>query len=91
MGDQERIDGILFKKAKIFRVYGLSNKESLEIEEELKLYRLGALTNCMSILINCSGKIVIFEKSILYFWTFHLRLNLSKKILTNFLGLLITS
>jgi len=45
----------------------LSSKESFEIEEEIKLYELSAVTSYMNILTNCCGKIVIFEKLILYF------------------------
>ena len=53
---------IFFKgdESKFFRVYELSNRESFEVEEELKLYGLGVLTNYMGILTNYYDKIVIF-------------------------------
>ena len=41
----------------------MSNRESFEVEKESRLLRLG-------ILINCCGKVVIFEKLILYFELF---------------------
>ena len=35
------------KESKIVRVYELSNRESFEVEKELRLYELGVLTNYM--------------------------------------------
>ena len=51
-------------ESKIFRVYELSNRESFEVKEELRLWEFDVLTNYMGVLTNCCDKVVILKKDI---------------------------